>query len=375
MTELHIPELHINGRFLMQRQTGVQRFAGETVRAIDRLLVDDPAVAARWRRVVLWTPPGVSAPSAGRPLERIETRAAGRFFRSGYGWEQVDLPLLSRGGVLLNLCNLGPLTKRRQVVVVHDATPRVSPESFTRGFCLAYRTLVPALGRIAGRIVTISDFSRREIARWYGIPYARIALCGEGADHILVPPAEPAILERHGLATSPYFLAVGVGSPNKNVDLVLAAFERAGLPAGVKLAMTGRRDERVHPVGDIRTSDRVVHLGHVGDGDLRALYQSALALVYPSRYEGFGLPPVEAMACGCPVVISDQAALLETSGSGDAALICGMDDADGLAAILTRLAADEGLRAELAARGLAHVRRFQWTHTASTLLDHCQALA
>jgi glycosyltransferase involved in cell wall biosynthesis len=364
--------LHINGRFLTQRQTGVQRFAGQTVHAIDRLQGE----GAGWPGpVVLWTPRGVKAPE----YRHIEVRQGGVFPR-GYGWEQFDLPLLARSGVILGLCGLGPLVRRRQVLVVHDATPCVSPESFNRAFRLAYRTLVPALGRIARGIVSISNFSRHEIATWYGIPYDRITVCVEGADHILAEPADPAILTRNGLSGgqgggAPYFLAVGVGSPNKNVDLAIDAFARASLPAGTKLALTGRRDERVHPSGDIRTSDRVVHLGHVSDGELRALYESALALVYPSRYEGFGLPPVEAMACGCPVIISDQPALLETSGSGGAALICGMDDADGLAAMLTRLAADPALRADLSAKGLVHVRRFQWTETARTLLGLCRTLA
>lgn len=364
--------LHINGRFLTQRQTGVQRFAGQTVHAIDRL----QGAGEGWPGpVLLWTPPGTETPD----YQHLEVRRGGLFPR-GYGWEQVDLPRLARSGVILGLCGLGPLVRRRQLLVVHDATPCVSPESFTPAFRLAYRTLVPALGRIARQIVSVSNFSRREIADWYGIPYDRIAVCLEGADHILTQPADPAILSRNGLSGgqgggAPFFLAVGVGSPNKNVDLVLDAFAKADLPPGTKLALTGRRDERVHPTGDIRTSDRVVHLGHVSDGELRALYESALALVYPSRYEGFGLPPVEAMACGCPVVISDQPALLETSGSGDATLVCGMDDVDGLAAMLGRLAADPAMRGLLSAKGLDHVQRFQWTKTARTLLDLCRTIA
>lgn len=365
-----MPALHINGRFVTQRQTGVQRFALESVRAIDALLAD-PVVSAEWNPVVFWIPPGASAPE----FAHIQTRVAGGVFNSGYGWEQVTLPFVARGGVLLNLCNLGPLAKRDQVVVVHDATPWVSPESFRFAFRAAYKTLVPALGRIARRIVAISDFSRREIAQWYGIPYERIMLCSEGADHILARPADTALLARNGLAGAPYFLAVGVGSPNKNVDLVLAAFERADLPAGTKLILTGKRDSRIHQTGDIRASDRVAHLGFVDDGALRALYEGAMALVYPSRYEGFGLPPVEAMACGCPVVISDQEALLETSGSGDAALICGMDDPDGLAAILSRLAREPALRAELSARGLEHSKRFRWSRTAQALLASCREAA
>ncbi|WP_044560730.1 glycosyltransferase family 1 protein [Azospirillum sp. B4] len=383
------PSLFINGRFVGQRQTGVQRFARETVRALDGLL-SQPAHQALAGRVTLLVPPGTD-PAALAPLRltTIQARAAGRF-RGGYAWEQLDLPRLSAGGVLLNLCNLGPVAKRRQVVVVHDATPRVSPESFSLPFRLAYRVLVPLLGRpLPGRpaaaIVTISDFSRREIARWYGIPAGGITLCGEGGDHILEPAADLDVLARHGLHAgtlggSPYFLAVGVGSANKNVDLVVDAFDRADL-GGIRLVMTGRRDTRVHPAAGVttpqRATDRLCPVGHVSDGELRALYENALALVYPSRYEGFGLPPMEAMACGCPVVISDQAALIEVAApeTTGAALVCGMDDAEGLARLLRRLALEEPLRRRLAANGRARAAQFRWSTTARILLDTCLRMA
>ncbi|MBB6253673.1 glycosyltransferase family 4 protein [Nitrospirillum iridis] len=378
------PSLFINGRFLGQRQTGVQRFAREAVRAMDDLL-GQPAHQALAGRVTLLVPPGTD-PAALAPvrLRAIQVRMAGRF-GGGYAWEQLDLPRLSAGGVLLNLCNLGPVAKRRQVVVVHDATPRVSPESFSLPFRLAYRVLVPMLGRAAAAIVTISTFSRAEISRWYGIPADRITVCGEGGDHILAQAADMGVLERHGLhpgtpGAAPYFLAVGVGSANKNVALVVDAFGRAGLD-GIRLVMTGKRDPRVHPAGDGPAARRVTGplcpVGHVSDGELRALYENALALVYPSRYEGFGLPPVEAMACGCPVIISDQPALVEVAApeTTGAALVCGVDDADGLARLLRRLAEDELLRHRLAANGRARAARFRWSATAEALLDACLGVA
>lgn len=361
-------QVFINGRFFTQRQTGVQRMALETVRAIDRLLGTE---AGRGLEVTLLAPVGAAVPA----FEHIAVRKGG-WFSGGYGWEQLDLPRLALGGVLLNLCNLGPVTKHRQVVVVHDATPRVMPEAFSRSFRLTYRVLVPLLGAVAARLVTISEFSRREITQWYGIPGKRMAICAEGGGHILRQPADRGVLQKNGLEGRRFFLAVGVGSRNKNTELVAAAFERAGL-TDIHLVMTGARERRVHQGADDRTfaSETIHYVGHVSDAELRALYEHALALVYPSRYEGFGLPPLEAMTCGCPVVISDQPALLEIAGSSEAVLVTGMADVEGLARKMVQLAEDADLRCRLSERGRAHAARFTWENTAAVLLKLCREAA
>ncbi|MCW5732780.1 MAG: glycosyltransferase family 4 protein [Enhydrobacter sp.] len=340
----------------------------ETVRAMDGLLGTE---VGRGLEVTLLAPGGATVPA----FENIAVRNGG-LFNGGYAWEQCDLPRLALGGVLLNLCNLGPVLKHRQVVVVHDATPRVMPEAFSLAFRLTYRVLVPLLGVIAARLVTISEFSRREITRWYGIPGDRLAICAEGGEHILRQPADQGVLREYGLEGRRFFLAVGVGSRNKNTELVAAAFERAGL-ADVHLVMTGKREGRVHQGADDRTfASNVIHyVGHVSDAGLRALYEHALALVYPSRYEGFGLPPLEAMTCGCPVVISDQPALLEIAGGSEAVLVTGMDDVVGLAGKMVQLAQDAGLRRRLSDHGRAHAARFTWASTAAGLLKLCREAA
>lgn len=358
----------INGRFFTQRQTGVQRMALETVRAIDGLLGSEAGLGLE---VTLLAPGGATVPT----FSHIAVRNGG-LFAGGYGWEQLDLPRLAYGGVLLSLCNLGPVIKHRQVVVVHDATPRVMPEAFSPSFRLAYRMLVPLLGMTAARLVTISEFSRREITQWYGIPGDRMAICAEGGEHILRQPADPGVLQKNALAGRRFFLAVGVGSRNKNTELVAESFERAGL-SGVDLVMTGARERRVHQGADHRpfASQSVHYVGHVSDAELRALYEHALALIYPSRYEGFGLPPLEAMTCGCPVVISDQPALLEIAANSEAALVTGMDDVDGLAQTMVRLTQDADLRRRLSERGRAHAARFVWADTAARLLKLCREAA
>jgi glycosyltransferase involved in cell wall biosynthesis len=295
---------------------------------------------------------------------------AGGSLGHGYAWEQIDLPRLSAAGVLLNLCNLAPLVKRRQVVVLHDASTRASPQAFSMAFRSAYRILMPAIVRRAAQLATVSEFSRAEMYRWFNVPRSRLQVCYEGGEHILANPADPSILDRH--ISGRYLLGVGMGPANKNLGLLLQAFSAAGLD-NVQLVLTGRRSGRVHETQTLEFPPNVVYVGHVTDSELRALYQGAVALVYPSSYEGFGLPPLEAMACGCPVIISDQAALLEVAG--DAAVVVKMNDRNALVSAIQQVAKNLELRFRLAELGSVRARSFTWRATAERLLEQCKAAA
>ena len=353
--------ISINGRFLTQRPSGVQRFAAEVIKAIDRLLDDDEFKMLRGH-IDIVAPR--SAPDF--PLANIPLRRCGQ--RGGYLWEQVELPLHTAGLFLLNLCMIGPLAKRRQVVVVHDATVKALPGNFSWRFRTAYSLMIPLLCRLSARAVTVSEFSRREIGKLYGVDTDAMPVCSEGGDHILAVPADPAVVDRLGLTGKRFLLGVGIASAHKNFANLIAAFERAQLDNTV-LVLTGNRENWIF--GQLNSIDlpNVKSVGHVSNGELRALYEHALALVFPSRYEGFGLPPLEAMVCGCPVIVSDQAALVEVTG--DAALRCGMDDVDGLARLMTDIAADPALRTRLAAAGRDRAAPFTWAATARRLLRNC----
>jgi glycosyltransferase involved in cell wall biosynthesis len=350
----------INGRFLTQKIHGVQRFASEVTKAIDRLL-DDPAYAALRGHVEIVTPHN------GVPLDlrHIPVRHCGRL--EGYAWEQIELPIFARGSLLLNLCLLGPIVTKRQVVVAHDASVRAIPDNFSWQFRAAYDFLVPRLLR-SDRVVSVSDFSRHEIGKYYGVEIDRIPVCYEGADHITAAPADTSILSRLDITGRRYLLGVGIFSRNKNYENVLAAFNQAAL-GDTLLVVTGSRDGRIRSFSLDTTSSKLVMAGYVSDAELRALYENALALVYPSRYEGFGLPPVEAMQCGCPVIISDQPALVEMAG--DAALRCGMDDVAALAGLMQAVHSDAELRARMKQASLERARRFTWAETARILLEQC----
>jgi glycosyltransferase involved in cell wall biosynthesis len=353
----------INGRFLTQRASGVQRFAMEAIKAIDALL--DRDYAALKGRIEIFAP----RHARDFPLKNIALRRVG--FSGGYAWEQFEFPFHAAGRLLLNLCMLGPLVTRHQLVVVHDATVRALPDNFSPRFRAAYGFLLPRLCRRAELPVTVSEFSRQEIGKWYGADIAKMPVCHEGGDHITAVAADPSVLARLDLVGRKFFLGVGVDSANKNIASVVAAFHKAKLDDAV-LVLTGANDPKVFGQIEQIDSDGVRMIGFVPDTELRTLYEHALALVFPSFYEGFGLPPLEAMTCGCPVIISEQPALLEVCG--DAALHCRADDTDQIVAHMQALHRDPALRARLAAAGKARAQRFTWEATAQTLLDHCLAL-
>ncbi len=343
---------------------GVQRFAMEVVKAIDALIASGEYAALDGRIEIL-------APSAARdfPLRHIPVRRCG--FGSGYFWEQIEFPLHAHGRLLLNLCMLGPVAMRRQIVVVHDATARALPTNFTALFRAAYGFLIPRLCRRAFRAVTVSEFSRREIGKWYGVDVSNMPVCYEGGDHVAAVSPDYGIIERLGLASRKFFLGVGM-SNNKNAETAIAAFQKAAL-ADTVMVLTGMRTFMVNGRQPDIAMDGVVNAGYVSDAELHALYDRALALVCPSRYEGFGLTPVEAMACGCPAIISTQAALVEICGDG--ALQCSPDDAGELARLMRLVHDDPARRAAMIAAGHARVARFTWDSTARILLDLClQAL-
>jgi glycosyltransferase involved in cell wall biosynthesis len=349
----------INGRFLTQPVTGVQRTALEIVRALDRRLAKDPALRRRWSFRLLVPSTGARA----LPLRHIPTVAVGR--RGGHAWEQLDLPAHVRGDLLLNFCNTAPL-RGRVVVTIHDASVFAVPAAYTRAFRLWYRTLLPLLGRRARRIVTDSEFSRGELARWARIPPARTTVVHLGGEHILDAPADPRVFERLGLAGRPYVLTVSSRSPHKNFAGIARAAERPEL-ADVAFVAAGGGNARVFG-GEAAAHDGRFHAaGYVTDGELRALYEHALCFVYPSFYEGFGLPPLEAMVCGCPALVSRAASLPEVCG--DAALYCDPHDAGDIARGIATLVGDAALRAALAHRGREHARHFTWDASAGRFLD------
>jgi glycosyltransferase involved in cell wall biosynthesis len=352
----------INGKFTAQRTTGVQRVASCIVAALDALLGTDlVAQTVQW---VLLCPPGGALP----PLRHIACRSIGVSARSLHVWEQLALPRAARGGWLINLAGSAPLLRRRQVCTFHDAAVFDVPEAHAKVFTAWYRFLFKRIGRTAPLLLTVSAFARDRLVERIGIAPERVAVMHESGEHMAAVEAAPGTLKRLGLRELGYFVAVGSANPVKNLMALRTAF--AGLPKRIdaKLVIVGGANAGVFAAGDaVTASERIVEAGTLPDAALKALYGAALGLVFPSRYEGFGLPPLEAMACGCPVAASNAASLPEVCGN--AALYFDPQSIDAISAAIVRLHDEPELRGQLRARGTQRALGFTWNAAARVLVE------
>jgi glycosyltransferase involved in cell wall biosynthesis len=259
------------------------------------------------------------------------------------------------------------LTRAPFVVSFHDMSLTLLPEAHTLKKRLLTASLIPTVARKAVRILVPSESTRRDVIRLLGVDPGRIRLVPYAAAPLYRPlPEGPEALAARGVRP-PYFLYVGTLEPRKNLARALRAFVRVApdLPdhqfvivgqAGWKYA------EILGEAGRPELLDRVVRTGYLPEEELPLFYNHAVALVYPSLYEGFGLPVIEAMACGAPVLTSRTSSLGEIAH--DAALLVDPHSEDELAEGLRSLAADAGLRQSLRARGAERAALFSWERTA-----------
>jgi glycosyltransferase involved in cell wall biosynthesis len=347
------PKVYVNGRPFGQRVTGIQRYVREMVAELDAILTaGGPGAELSWTLV---------APH-GTPLPKTShIRCVHRGRLSGHAWEQLELPLIAHDAFLVSFGSTGPFLKSRQLITIHDASVYRVPDAFSFAFRTWYRAMIGSIVRRAAKTMVVSRFAAGEAVQCFGARLERLEVTSEGWQHVLNFGDDDSLLRTHGLAPGTYALAVSSPTPNKNFALVARAMERTpDLP--LRFVVAGAVDERVHLRALPDRGERIVPVGYVSDAQLKSLYESALCLIFPSRYEGFGIPPLEAMALGCPVLASSIDAVREACG--EAAWYFDPDDAEGLERLLRRLWNSPNERLEMIERGRDRAATFSWRASA-----------
>jgi glycosyltransferase involved in cell wall biosynthesis len=271
-----------------------------------------------------------------------------------------------------------PFCRAPVVVTIHDLAFERMPETFTRRGSFQLKLTVRRTAKKAARIATVSEYSRQDLLNIYNLTPEKVAVTYNGVGSSFVPqpsiPNEAEEIRRRFGVSRDFLLAVGSLQPRKNMVRLIRAYaklrsEREDFRP--QLVIVGRKlwlaSEIFDEVKRQRWADDVILTGYVADEDLPALYRAARAFVYPSLFEGFGLPPLEAMACGTPVVTSDVSSLPEVTG--DAALLIDPNDERALANALIEIVNDQGLRAKLRERGIAQAGKFTWREAAEKTLS------
>lgn len=343
--------VRLNARFRARPLTGVERFASE----VTSRLRQNPDL-------------GISETAPDRPLAGLK----------GHAWEQLVLPgKVAKNEVLFSPCNTGPIRVDRQLVVIHDAAVWDCPEGFSRNFRTVYQQLLPRLAKKARAVATVSEFSRKQLAPRLGIPQEKILVLGNAVGPEF-SPSETLTNTHEG----PTLLCVGSMDPRKNLGRLLRAWQsladRGALPERARLQLVGGANPRNFAGIERVEGSGIEWLGRIDDADLVRRYREADGFIYPSLYEGFGLPPLEAMACGSPVLLSHAASLPEVGGpeSERAVIYLDPESEDDIArTILDFFALDSGSLATMRGAALRRASRFSWERIAGQVSGALQGIA
>lgn len=259
-----------------------------------------------------------------------------------------------------------------QLAVMHDLNFEHHPDDLPLAYSKYYRTFFPLFARKASRIVTVSEFSKADIAEQYGVDPALIDVAHNGVGGEFSPLNEQERLATRGSLTAgrPYFICVGSINPRKNIARALLAFDRfAGAHGEACLVVVGARkwwDRRMkHAWADVRHKDRVIFAGRQSRDRLHRTLGGAMALLFPSYFEGFGIPVAEAMRCGVPVIAASATSLPEVAG--EAAIYCDPFSVDDIVRCMERIWNEPDLRDHLSTNGIERSQRYTWDRTADGL--------
>ncbi len=357
----------IDARLVFYHQAGIGQYILRLTQALARVDQDDLFILFKSRKdkTLLVDQPNFQ-------IKKLWTPSHHRFERLAMSVELAPYPL----DVLHSPDFIPPAAVRcPTVITVHDLAFLLYPR-FLTSESARYYGQVDVAARRADHIIAVSESTKRDTVRLLGVPEEKITVIYEAAHPLFTPitnqEALARIRARHHLPPE-FILFVSTIEPRKNIPTLLRAFRRLrdNYKSEAGLVIAGNRGWLVEEVDAVITQlelgDSVRCLGGIANEELVYLYNAARVFVLPSFYEGFGLPPLEAMACGTPVIVSNTASLPEVVG--DAGWLVSPDDIEGLTVAMHRILTDESLRREMRAKGLARAATFSWERTARETLD------
>lgn len=347
----------VNGRYLTQKATGVHRYAFEICNKLHEMGVDFH----------------VAIPQEIHPDYKFSFKTVKCGSLKTHMWEQISLPryLKTIGNpLLISFTGCGPLNYSNQIMTIHDVSHERYPEWFSKNYYRFYHFMMPRIGRKAHAVLTVSEFSKKEIVDTLGIDSAKIHIIHSNVPFHNKPSKEEILSHQPDTDREKYIIAVSSMDPRKNFVRLVKAFEQIE-DKSVKLYIIGMSFKAFNTPDQQKLISENVYLpGYITDDTLQKMYQNAELSVYPSLYEGFGLPPLESMTYGCPVINSDIPALREVSE--DAALYIDPFDIEDITEKIDQLLKDEELKQELRLKGLEQIKKYSWEKSAQQVYELAQ---
>ena len=354
----------INSSFLAQKLRGINRFAIEVSKELKHLLADIKFIA----------PENILK---NKYTEEIQPKIYKNNIRipapQVVFWEQMELVSYLKkqnNPLLVNLTNTAPVFYKNQIVTIHDLMFLQNPNWYSKKHYYFYKNLFYRVAHNSLKVVTVSDFSKKEIIKYFKVPENKIEVVHNAVSPEFIKLAEDNFQNQYG----EYILAVSSLDPRKNFVGLIHAFNKLKLK-DVKLLIVGEEGtifKQQSFKNIMQGNPDIIFTGYVSDKELAGLYKNAKLFVFPSFYEGFGIPPLEAMACGCPTIVSDVASIPEVCS--DASYYVDPEDVNSIANGIYEVLNNELLQKELRNKGFERIKTFNWQNSAEKYIDIIQNL-
>lgn len=352
-------KIYINGKFLNQRMTGVQRFAVNIIKALDQILQESPCASDF----------EILLPPNAKPVDQLKVirqRHVGYCKKSLTIWEQLELPIHTSDGTLLCLTGSAPFFVRSCIPTIHDAAVYIHPNAYSRMFVAWYKILFKRRASHSPVVLTVSKSSSDDLTKF--LPSTNFRIIYNSAEHINCVNSDTNIINHLKLKPRGFLLAVGSLNKNKNFTSLIHAYSNSTLPDHIPLVIVGGVNKEIFRNESLAPDNTsVIWAGSVTDSQLRALYEKAALFIFPSIYEGFGIPPLEAMYCGCPVLASNASSIPEVCGN--AAAYFDAKNTESITFSILSVLENDMYRETLISRGYKQARSYSWVKSANSIRD------